>query len=89
MTVSRSKVIVMYFRLDCTEECKLAERNLRLAIGLQISNPDLSSKLQPRYSQFLMSWAKRDAKFAQNVHEKLTEVVQLAKTVFIFVSYFC
>ncbi|CAH1395411.1 unnamed protein product [Nezara viridula] len=68
------------YKLECTDECKVAERNLRLAIGLQISNPDLSSKLCPRYSQFLMTWAKKDPKFAQNVHDKLTEVVQLAKT---------
>lgn len=80
----------IFSRLECTDECKVAERNLRLAIGLQISNPDLSSKLCPRYSQFLMTWAKKDPKFAQNVHEKLTEVVQLAKTVsFAMLGRFC
>lgn len=65
--------------LECNEECRLMERNRRLAIGLQIQNPDLSQKLTPRYSDFLKQWGKRDPKFCQRVHEKLTELVQLAK----------
>lgn len=69
-------------RLDCNEECRLLERNRRLAIGLQIRNPDLSSKLTPRYSDFMRGWAKKDARFCQNVHDKLTELVQLAKQVY-------
>jgi len=65
--------------LDCTDECRLIERNRRLAIGLQIRNPDLSSKLTPRYSEFMRQWAKKDPHFCNMVHEKLTELVQLAK----------
>lgn len=55
------------------------ERNRRLAIGLQIRNPDLSQKLTPRYSDFLRQWGKKDPHFCQRVHDKLTELVQLAK----------
>ncbi|XP_056631026.1 protein shuttle craft [Diorhabda sublineata] len=65
--------------LECTEECRVLERNRRLAIGLQIRNPDLSQKLTPRYSDFLRQWAKKDHHFCQKVHDKLTELVQLAK----------
>lgn len=55
------------------------ERNRRLAIGLQIRNPDISAKLTPRYSDYMKNWAKKDPKFCQHVHDKLTELVQLAK----------
>ncbi|CAG9859977.1 unnamed protein product [Phyllotreta striolata] len=65
--------------LECTEECRVLERNRRLAIGLQIRNPDLSQKLTPRYSDFLKQWGKKDPRFCQKVHEKLSELVQLAK----------
>ncbi|XP_034950797.1 protein shuttle craft-like [Chelonus insularis] len=66
--------------LECNDECKIIERNRKLALGLQIANPDLSSKLLPRYSDFMKQWAKKDPSFCQMVHEKLTELVQLAKT---------
>lgn len=66
--------------LECNDECKIMERNRRLALGLQIVNPDLSGKLMPRYSDFMKQWAKKDPHFCQMVHEKLTELVQLAKT---------
>lgn len=66
--------------LECNDECKIIERNRRLALGLQIANPDLSGKLMPRYSDFMKQWAKKDPHFCQMVHDKLTELVQLAKT---------
>ncbi|KAK4880352.1 hypothetical protein RN001_008498 [Aquatica leii] len=65
--------------LECNDECRLVERNRRLAIGLQIRNPDLSAKLTPRYSEYMRSWAKKDPKFCQQIHDKLSELVQLAK----------
>ncbi|XP_022919104.2 protein shuttle craft [Onthophagus taurus] len=65
--------------LECTEECRVVERNRRLAIGLQIRNPDLSAKLTPRYSDFMRTWAKKDPRFCQHIHDKLSELVQLAK----------
>lgn len=52
-----------------------------MAIGLQIRNPDLSQKLTPRYSDFMRGWAKKDPCFCQYVHDKLTELVKLAKEV--------
>lgn len=66
--------------LECNDECKTIERNRKLALGLQIVNPDLSGKLMPRYSDYMKQWAKKDPYFCQMVHEKLTELVQLAKT---------
>ena len=66
--------------LECNDECKIIERNRKLALGLQIVNPDLSAKLMPRYSDFMKQWAKKDPHFCQMVHDKLTELVQLAKT---------
>ncbi|XP_046479756.1 protein shuttle craft isoform X1 [Neodiprion pinetum] len=65
--------------LECNEECKMIERNRRLALGLQIVNPDLSGKLMPRYTEFMKQWGKKDPVFCQMVHDKLTELVQLAK----------
>ncbi|XP_029155363.1 protein shuttle craft [Nylanderia fulva] len=66
--------------LECNDECKTIERNRRLALGLQIVNPDLSGKLMPRYTDYMKQWAKKDSHFCQMVHDKLTELVQLAKT---------
>lgn len=66
--------------LECNEECKMIERNRRLALGLQIVNPDLSGKLMPRYTEFMKQWGKKDPNFCQMVHDRLTELVQLAKT---------
>ncbi|KAJ1528779.1 hypothetical protein ONE63_007163 [Megalurothrips usitatus] len=65
--------------LECNEECKVIERNRRMAIGLQIRNPDLTQKLTPQYSEFMRGWAKKDPAFCRNVHDKLTELVKLAK----------
>lgn len=65
--------------LECTEECKVFERNRRLAIGLQIRNPDLSSKLTPRYNESLKDWARKNGPFVNNVHRKLSELVELAQ----------
>lgn len=65
--------------LECTEECRVMERNRRLAIGLQIRNPDISQKLTPRYSDFMKRWATKDPHFCRRIHDKLTELVVLAK----------
>ncbi|KAK0166892.1 hypothetical protein PV327_004363 [Microctonus hyperodae] len=66
--------------LECNEECKTVERNRKIALGLQIVNPDLSGKLLPRYTDYMKQWAKKDPNFCRMVHEKLSELVQLAKT---------
>lgn len=65
--------------LECTDECKLIMRNRRLALALQIQNPDLSAKLTPRYSDFMKAWAKKDANLCRHIHDKLTDIVKLAK----------
>lgn len=68
-------------RLECSDECKLIMRNRRLALALQIQNPDMSAKLTPRYSDFMKSWAKKDSALCRHVHDKLTALVKLAKEV--------
>lgn len=65
--------------LDCNEECKVLERSRRMAIALQIRNPDNSSKLQPKYTDFVKSWAKKDIRLVTMIHDKLSELVKLAK----------
>ncbi|XP_055592893.1 protein shuttle craft [Uranotaenia lowii] len=67
--------------LECNDECRTLERNRRLAIGLQIRNPDLASatKFQPNYSAFLKQYARKDMNLIKTVHDKLTELVKLAK----------
>ncbi|XP_037820819.1 protein shuttle craft isoform X1 [Lucilia sericata] len=65
--------------LDCNEECRLLERNRRLAIGLQIRNPDLPQKLLTKYSDFIRNFAKRDPALVKSIHEALTTLVKLAK----------
>jgi len=66
-------------RLECTEECGKIERNKRVALALQIRNPELTSKITPRYSEFMKDWVKKDPVFCNMIHEKLTELVKLAK----------
>lgn len=64
--------------LECNEECALVERNRRLALALQIKNPNPKPGAPP-YPDLLKDWAKKDQRFVQMVHDKLTELVQLAK----------
>lgn len=67
-------------KLDCNEECSKMERNRRLALALQIENPDIQSKLAPpKYSDFLKDVTKKDPTFAASIHDKLTDLVKLAK----------
>ncbi|XP_050670768.1 protein shuttle craft [Leptidea sinapis] len=65
--------------LECDEECSQEARARQLALALQIRNPDVSAKLAPRYSDSLRAAAAREPAFAQHVHDKLTDLVQLAK----------
>lgn len=59
--------------------CKLLERNQRLALGLQIRNPDLAAKYAPKYTDFTKGWARKDPQLVGMIHDKLTELVKLAK----------
>ncbi|XP_073823676.1 nuclear transcription factor, X-box binding stc isoform X2 [Musca autumnalis] len=65
--------------LDCNDECRTLERNRRLAIGLQIRNPDLPQKLLTKYSDFIRNFAKRDPALVKSIHDALTTLVKLAK----------
>jgi len=66
-------------KLECNEDCMKIDRNSRLAAALQINNPELSSKVIPRFSEFMKDWVRRDATFCTMVHSKLTDLVKLAK----------
>lgn len=67
--------------LECNTECKTIERNKRLEIGFQLINPTLATlpKFVPNYSQHIRTFYKKDATFVNKIHEKLTELVKLAK----------
>ncbi|XP_026813694.1 protein shuttle craft-like isoform X1 [Rhopalosiphum maidis] len=77
--VDSSPIIKSYKILECTTECAKLERNRRIALALQIRNPDLSPNVTPRYSDFMKEFAKKDAPFCSYVHEKLAELVTNAK----------
>jgi len=77
--VDSSPIIKSYKILECTTECAKLERNRRIALALQIRNPDLSPNVTPRYSDFMKEFAKKDAPFCNYVHEKLAELVTNAK----------
>uniref|UniRef100_T1IRV0 R3H domain-containing protein n=1 Tax=Strigamia maritima TaxID=126957 RepID=T1IRV0_STRMM len=67
-------------RLECNEQCALIERNRRLALALQIRNPELTNKLgPPSYTEFLKDFTKLNLRFITNAYTKFTEVVQNAK----------
>merc|ERR1712126_448657 len=66
-------------KLDCNEECHKVARNARFAEALGLDNPELSSKIIPRYSDFMKDWVKRDPDFCSMVHTKLLELVNLSR----------
>ncbi|XP_025832981.1 protein shuttle craft isoform X2 [Agrilus planipennis] len=65
--------------LECNDECRVVERNRRMAIALQVSGSDFQQKIIPKYSDYMRQWAKKNPTFCQYVHNKLTELVELAK----------
>jgi len=55
----KNQHVIFGSSLECNEECGLIERNRRLALALEIQNPDLSAKLgSPSYSDFLREYAR-------------------------------
>lgn len=66
-------------KLDCNEECSQIERNRRLAEALKLENPDVSTRVLPKYSETLKDMARKDQFFAKEVHDKLTDLVIKAK----------
>ncbi|ALC39716.1 stc [Drosophila busckii] len=65
--------------LDCNDECRLLERNRRLAIGLQSRNAEPQLKSLTRYSEFVRGFAKRNLPLTKSVYETLSDLVKLAK----------
>ena len=71
-----------FCRLACTSDCAIMERNQRLALALEIKNPDLSGKLgNPSYTQFLKDMAKQNPNLVANVEKALTEIVTATQQV--------
>lgn len=56
--------------LECNEECRLIERNKRLEQALGPIDP--TKVAMPTYSDFLKTFARKDATLIRGVHEKLT-----------------
>lgn len=67
--------------LECNNDCKTLERNRRLEIGFKLINPTLVAlpKFIPNYSQHVRNFYKKDSAFVNMIHDKLTELVKLAK----------
>ena len=69
-------------KLECNESCSQIERNRRLALALQIENPELTTKLgPPKYSDSLKDMARKEPSFVKNIHKQLEDLVKLAKDV--------
>ena len=60
----------------------MLERNRRLAVALQIKNPELSGKAgPPAYPASMLEMARKAKGLAEEVHQQLTDLVQLAQQV--------
>lgn len=71
--------------MQCSEQCAVIERNKRLAVALQIQNPELStSPGPPSYSEFLKEETKKNPVVVAEIYNKITDLVQLAKEVSVF-----
>ncbi|XP_069161853.1 LOW QUALITY PROTEIN: protein shuttle craft [Procambarus clarkii] len=69
-------------RLPCNEECQTVERNRRLALALQIENPEAREKLGNSsilYSDFMKDESRKDPNLAKMVHDALTDLVLKSK----------
>ncbi|XP_020810265.1 protein shuttle craft [Drosophila serrata] len=65
--------------LDCNDECRLLERNRRLASALSSGNSDTKQKSLTKYSEFVRGFAKRNPALTKSVYETLSDLVKLAK----------
>ncbi|KAI0214804.1 Transcriptional repressor NF-X1 [Lamellibrachia satsuma] len=66
--------------LECNQACAQHERNQRVALALEIKNPDLSSKLgHPPYPQFIKDFAKQHPDFVNAVEKALSVLVNTAQ----------
>ncbi|XP_063870038.1 protein shuttle craft-like [Scylla paramamosain] len=65
-------------RLPCNEDCLTEQRNRRLALALQIENPEAREKLgssSTLYSEFMKEEARKDPNLAKMVHSALEDLV--------------
>jgi len=66
--------------LECDKECSRVERNRKMMEALQVEDPDATSTFgTPNYSEYLISFAKKNPQFVENVHDRLTSLVVKAK----------
>ena len=66
----------------------MVDRNRRLALALQIENPESREKLGSAgvlFSEFIKDEARKDPNFANMVHNALSDLVLKAKEVCYFV----
>ncbi|XP_063423020.1 transcriptional repressor NF-X1-like [Mytilus trossulus] len=67
-------------QLECDAECAVMERNRRMALALEIRNPDIAAKLgNPTYTDFLKDYAKQNPHFVSSIEKALSELVKSAK----------
>ncbi|XP_033761970.1 transcriptional repressor NF-X1-like [Pecten maximus] len=67
-------------QLECDGECAIMERNRRMALVLEIKNPDLSSKLgNPSYNDFLKEYARTNPQNVASIDKAFSSLVQNAK----------
>merc|ERR1719216_236965 len=65
---TRTEEGILKTNLECNENCSRIERNRRLALALQIENPELTTKAAPpKYSEILKEMAKKDPHFVRKV----------------------
>ena len=79
-TVSRNEEGRIKVELECNEKCSQIERNRRLALALQIENPEVTTKIAPpKYSDILKDMTKKDPNFMKSIYKSFEELVKLAK----------
>ncbi|XP_060086083.1 transcriptional repressor NF-X1-like [Ylistrum balloti] len=67
-------------QLECDGECAIMERNRRMALVLEIKNPDLSAKLgNPSYNDFLKEYARNNPQNVASIDKAFSNLVQNAK----------
>lgn len=67
--------------LECNVDCETIKRHRMLDIAFKVENPNLINypKFVPNYTEFIRTFYKKEPTFVKMVHEKLTELVKLAK----------
>ncbi|KAL5006386.1 hypothetical protein ScPMuIL_015192 [Solemya velum] len=67
-------------QLECDSDCAIEERNKRVALALEIRNPDLNGKLgNPSYTDFLKDFAKKTPSIVMSTEKMFSDLVQSAR----------